>query len=233
MAAMRCGVAHGFRGVEFDVMLTKDGVPIVMHDPMLGRTIAGTGSIADHFSHALTQMDAGAWFGPEFAGELVPTYEQVAAFCRDNQVWMNVEIKPVPGFEEVTGRVVAQTTQRLFADVLARDKDDPARAVLPLFSSFSFEALQAAQRAAPEIPRGCLLDTIPADWRERLRALDAVAIDTNHRHLSPELARSVKDAGVGLFCYTVNDPERAREIFSWGVDAICTDRIDLIGPRFI
>lgn len=232
LAAFRCGAAHGFRAVEFDVMLAKDGVPVVMHDPALGRTVSGAGSVADYTSHALMQMDAGAWFGHEFAGEGVPTYEQVVAFCVDNGIWMNVEIKPVPGFEEATGRVVAQYTKRLFADVLARDVADPARAGLPLFSSFSYEAVQAAQRAAPDIPRALLLDRIPADWRSKLDALGAVAIDTSYRNLTEAQARAIKDAGFGLFCYTVNEPECARELFGWGVDAICTDRIDLIGPRF-
>jgi glycerophosphoryl diester phosphodiesterase len=103
---------------------------------------------------------------------------------------------------------------------------------LPLFSSFSFEALMAAREAAPEIPRGYLLDRIPDDWQEKMRLLDAVAVHTNHRHLSPHQAEAVKKAGYGLFCYTVNDPARASEILGWGVDAFCTDRIDLIGPDF-
>jgi glycerophosphoryl diester phosphodiesterase len=232
LAAFRCGVSHGFRAVEFDVMLAKDGVPVVMHDPKLGRTVSGAGSVADYTSHALTQMDAGAWFDQAFAGERVPTYEQVATFCRDNEIWMNVEIKPVPGFEEATGRVVAQYTKRLFADLLALDADDPSRAMLPLFSSFSFKAIRAAQRAAPGIPRALLLDGVPDDWRERVDTLGAVAIDTNYRKLTEVQARTIRDAGIGLFCYTVNEPERARELFAWGVNAICTDRIDLIGPRF-
>ena len=232
LAAFRCGATHGFRAVEFDVMLARDGVPVVMHDPTLGRTVSGSGSIADYTSHALTQMDAGTWFGPAFAGERVPTYEQVVAFCRDNDIWMDVELKPVPGFEEATGRVVAQLTKRLFADLLALDAKDPARAAVPLFSSFSFDAIEAAQHAAPEIPRSLLLESIPPDWRDRAAALGAVAIDTDYRKLSEAQARAVKDAGIGLFCYTVNDPEIAHRLFAWGADAICTDRLDLIGPRF-
>jgi glycerophosphoryl diester phosphodiesterase len=232
LAAFRCGATHGFRAVEFDVMLAKDGVPIVMHDPTLGRTVSGKGSIADYTSHALTQMDAGAWFSHDFAGELVPTYEQVATFCIENQIWMNVEIKPVPGFEEVTGRVVAQYTKRMFGDLPVLAADHPDRVELPLLSSFSYEALQAAQRAAPEVARACLFDQLPDDWRAKLDALGAVAIDTNHNHLTASQVTAVKDAGFGLFCYTVNDPDRAHEILDWGVDAICTDRIDLIGPRF-
>jgi glycerophosphoryl diester phosphodiesterase len=232
LAAMRCGLAHGFHAVEFDVMLTRDGVPVVLHDPVLGRTVAGSGSVADVTARVLTQRDAGVWFNAKFAGEKVPTYAQVAEFCLANRIWMNVEIKPVPGFEENTGRVVAQATQQLFGSLLALEQGDPARAGLPLFSSFSFEALQAARRSAPEIPRACLLDSVPDDWRAQLTALGAIAMDTNHLHLAPQQARAVKDAGFGLFCYTVNQPERVRELFGWGVDAVCTDRIDLIDAHF-
>ena len=66
--------------------------------------------------------------------------------------------------------------------------------------------------------------------RSRAEALGAVAIHTSQKHLTPALARQVKDAGFGLFCYTVNDPARARELTAWGVDGMCTDRLDLIGP---
>jgi glycerophosphoryl diester phosphodiesterase len=213
-------------------MLASDGVPIVMHDPQLGRTVAGSGSVADYTAAELMRMDAGAWFDPAYAGELVPSFEQVVAFCRAHAIWMNIEIKPVQGFEEITGRVVAQTTERLFADLLAARKNDPARAGLPLFSSFSSVALRAAQRAAPEIPRACLFDRVPLDWCEKLTSLEATAMDVNHQHLSAKQAQAIKRAGFGLFCYTLNDPERAREVLAWGVDAICTDRIDLLGAQF-
>lgn len=229
LAAMRCGLAHGFHAVEFDVMLSGDGVPVLMHDPQFGRTIAGKGKVSEHTAQALCALDAGSWFAPEFAGEPVATLEQVFRFCADNRIWMNVEIKPVPGFEVVTGRVVADMMLRwLEAQELA---GQPALA--PLFSSFSFDALAAAKEVAPGIPRGYLVDVVPSDWRMQLDRLDAIALHTNHKNLSEKCAQAVKDAGFGLFCYTVNEPVRAREILSWGVDAFCTDRIDLIGPDFV
>ncbi|CAL60815.1 glycerophosphodiester phosphodiesterase [Herminiimonas arsenicoxydans] len=227
IAAMRCGLTHGFRAVEFDVMLARDGVPVVMHDPVFGRTVAGEGNVNEYTAQELATFDAGVWFGEEFSGEPIPTFEQVASFCMHHAIWMDIEIKPAPGFEEQTGWVVAQTTRRLFASV-----PDHSPAALPILSSFSFEALQAAKMAAPEIPRGFLVDDIPPDWHERLLALGAMALMTNHKNLTPLLARAVKDAGFGLFCYTVNEPARATEILSWGVDAFCTDRIDVIGPYF-
>lgn len=232
MAALRCGLAHGFRAVEFDVMLSKDSIPVLMHDPGFGRTVRGMGKVSDTTARELARMDAGAWFGPGFAGETVPTYEQAVDFCKENGIWMNVEIKPSPGFETETGRVVAEWTQRLYAQELAAFRPGVNDVSLPLFSSFSFDALQAAKEAAPRIPRGFLVDVIPPDWLDCLQILDAVALHTNQKHLLPERARAVKRAGYGLFCYTVNTPERAREILGWGVDAFCTDRIDLIGPAF-
>jgi glycerophosphoryl diester phosphodiesterase len=224
LAAMRCGFEHGFRAVEFDVMLTADGVPILMHDDTLGRTVPGSGSIADISAAELTRRDAGAWFGAQFAGEPVPLFIDAARFCKGLGIWMNIEIKPAPGFDEATAETAAMVVGEVFAAEIAAGKT----AQLPLFSSFSYAAVQAAQRAQPGVPRAWLVDRIPADWRDRLEQVDAVALHTNHKNLTPALAAEVKQAGYGLFCYTVNERERAAEIRAWGVDAFCTDRIDLI-----
>jgi len=238
IAALRCGLGHGFRAVEFDVMLSADGIPVLMHDPHFGRTLPGQGQVAQTSAADLGKLDAGAWFDARFSGEPVPTYEQAVHFCKSNGIWMNVEIKPAPGHEEETGRVVGELTRRLFekeiaaAEKTGRSTPQGGADGLPLFSSFSFEALARAAEAAPEIPRGFLLDAVSPDWRERLEALGAIALHTNHKKLSHEQAAAVKRAGYGLFCYTVNDPERARELLAWGVDAFCTDRIDLIGHDF-
>lgn len=228
IAALRCGLAYGYKAVEFDVMLSKDGIGVIMHDPEFGRTVAGQGNVARTAASDLVRKDAGAWFGPQFAGETVPLFTEYLDYCRSQGIWMNIEIKPVPGFEADTGRWVARKTRARFSEEL-RAGDVKAA---PLLSSFSMAALAAAREAAPEVPRACLFDSLPDDWREQAGALEAVAIHTNQKHLTPELARAVKAAGYGLFCYTVNTPERAAEILGWGVDSFCTDRIDLIGPGF-
>ena len=227
LAGLRCGLEYGFHAVEFDVMLSKDGVPVLMHDPEFGRTVKGQGSVAAALFSDLQAMDAGGWHSARFAGEAVPSYAEVVNFCRQNHIFMNVEIKPAPGFEEATGRIVAETTLALLADVSVTDEQH-----LPLFSSFSFAALMAAKHAAPAIPRGVLMDTVVSDWKARLQEAGARALHTNHRHLNDAQVTRIKDAGYGVFCYTVNDTERAHEILRWGVDAFCTDRIDLIPADF-
>jgi len=231
VAALECGMRAGFRAIEFDVMLARDGVPVVLHDPFLGRTVAGSGNVHDYDALELAAMDAGGWFGRAYEGEPVPLFVEFAQSCKVHGVWMNIEIKPAPGYEIETGGVVARIAAAMFADELAAGT--PAGlARAPLLSSFSHLALEAAREVAPALPRAFLMSELPPDWERRAREVGACAIHANHRHLTRQQAHEVKAAGFGLFCYTVNEAARARELLAWGVDAFCTDRIDLIGPDF-
>jgi glycerophosphoryl diester phosphodiesterase len=234
LAAIRCGHALGFRAIEIDARLTRDEVPVVIHDRTLERTTSGRGAVAEATAAAVARLDAGAWFGSGFRGEPVPTLAEAVALCRDLGIWMNLEIKRAPGNIARVGEVVAQTVARLYADLLRPGGDRGEHVVpsVPLLSSFGTDALAAARAAAPEVPRGWLVDDVPSDWQRQLEALGCVGLHADHETLTPALARAVKNAGYWLFCYTVNDPARAREIFAWGVDALCTDRIDLIGDSF-
>lgn len=219
LAALRCGYEHGFRAVEFDVMMLADGALVLMHDTELGRTVPGRGPVIEQTYASLSAADAGAWFAPAFAGERVPTFAQAAQFCLHHGLKMNVEIKPLPGMAQATGRCVAGACADLPVDAV-------------LLSSFSVQALQAAQAAAPGVTLGLLVEAVPSDWHQRLDQLGAVALHAQASQLTAAHAGAIKDAGFGLMCYTVNDPEQARTLFAWGVDAICTDRLDLIGPDF-
>ncbi|QJD98905.1 glycerophosphodiester phosphodiesterase [Massilia forsythiae] len=233
LAGVRRGMQAGFRAIEFDVMLARDGIPVVLHDPWLGRTVSGSGNVFDYDAAELAALDAGSWFGRAYRGEPVPLFADFARFCKDHGVWMNIEIKPAPGHDIETGAVAARMTAALFAaEIGAAEVDARQTARVPLLSSFSTVALEAARAAAPGLPRAWLTDKLPLDWEARARALGVVALHVNQRHLRRAQAAAVKAAGFGLFCYTVNDPRRARTLLAWGVDAFCTDRIDVIGADF-
>jgi glycerophosphoryl diester phosphodiesterase len=231
LAGLKAGMAAGFRAVEFDVMLARDGVPVVMHDPWLGRTVPGAGNVYDYDARELAAMDAGAWFSHTHVGEPVPLFVEFAQYCKAHGIWMNIEIKPAAGFEMETGALVARLTQAMFADELAGGQPgQPSQA--PLLSSFSAVALDAARDAAPLLPRAALMERLTPGWQERARAHGVLALHVNHKHLTQEHVIQVKTAGYALFCYTVNTPARARELLGWGVDAFCTDRIDLFTSDF-
>jgi glycerophosphoryl diester phosphodiesterase len=206
-----------------------------MHDDKLRRTAGVAGALTDHRAADLQRFDVGRWHSPRFAGERIPLLAVVLETCRAQGVWINVEIKPAPGRDAATGRVVAGAVAEAFADRLVAGGATPSAAVsdVPLLSSFSIEALEAARVAAPDLPRGWLVHRVPRDWRARLSALGAVALHADQAHLGEAGVRAIKETGAWLFCYTVNDPARARQLFAWGVDAICTDRIDVIGADFV
>ena len=104
LAGVRRGLRAGFRAIEYDVMLARDGVPVVIHDPFLGRTVAGSGHVADYDALELAAMDAGSWFAAAFKGEPVPLFVEFAQYCKAHGVWMNIEIKPAAGADDADRR---------------------------------------------------------------------------------------------------------------------------------
>lgn len=220
LAAFRHGASFGYRMFEFDVKLSGDGVAVLLHDATLDRTTSGTGRLDALALGQIAQLDAGGWHSPAYAGEPVPTLAAIARYLRANNFLANIEIKPVPGAEGRTGAAVALDARTLWAGA-----DVP-----PLLSSFSEEALAAAREAAPELPRALLLDKLPGDWLDRLRALDCVALDANHRELRPEIIDEVHAAGFRVCCYTVNDLDRAQLLWGAGLDGLITDWVDRISP---
>ncbi|WP_233864904.1 glycerophosphodiester phosphodiesterase [Paraburkholderia adhaesiva] len=220
LAAMRTGARLGHKMVEFDAKLSADNIAFLLHDDTVDRTSNGHGAAARLRYDEMSSLDAGGWRDAVFAGEQMPTLAQVAACCREAGLAANVEIKPCPHRDVETGHLVARETARLWSDATP----------LPLLSSFSFEALAAAHDAAPDLPRGLLFERVPRDWREQTADLGCVSLHASHRYLDEGLVARIKAAGLHILAYTVNDLERARCLVRWGVDTICTDRIDLIGP---
>ncbi|CAB3790298.1 Glycerophosphodiester phosphodiesterase, cytoplasmic [Paraburkholderia caffeinitolerans] len=225
LAGLCVGAGFGHTMVEFDAKLSADNIAFLLHDDTVERTSNGRGAAAQLRYAQIAAFDAGSWCDPRFEGEHMPTLAEAAQCCREEGLMANVEIKPCPGREVETGRIVGAEAARLW-----RASGLDQATVQPLLSSFSPEALAAARDAAPDLPRGLLVERVPDDWREQTAALGCVSLHASHRHLDEELVRRIKEAGLFILAYTVNDLKRARLLVSWGVDTICTDRIDLIEP---
>lgn len=202
LAGLREAARQGALWAEVDAKLTADGVPILLHDDTLERTTGGRGRVARLTLAELRGIDAGM-------GETIPTLAEAVSLAAELGLGMNVELKPCRGREAETGRRVAELL---------------AESAIPLtLSSFGEEALVAAREAAPGLPRALLVRRIPADWRQRLERVGAEALHCGRRGLKRRQVREVTAAGIPLRCYTVNDPEEARKLFAWGVEAVFTD----------
>jgi len=222
LAAIRFGASLGFEGVEFDVMLTGDGVPVLIHDETLARTTGRAGRVCDKSYAEIAGLDAGHWRGSKWRGEGIPTFEQAARLCLELGLRVNAEIKPAAGYERRTGEAVARLARRLWQGA----------AQPPLLSSFSPVALAAARHTAPELPRGLLVRRIPPHWRELLRDLECLSLHCGHRALRLRQAEAIHRAGYAVLCWTVNDRRSARRLLRLGVDGLVTDALKRIGPGF-
>lgn len=221
LAAFRMGAARGFRMMEYDVKLTADDVPILLHDDTLERSSSGRGRAADFRYAELARFDFGSWHSPAYAGEPVATLYGIAAYTRAHGIHSNIEIKPTPGMETHTGERIA---------LLARQLWDGAE-LPPLLSSFSETALAAARDAAPELPRALLIaEELPHDWRERVSWLQCTGLNLNHRYTTQDIVQQVLDAKLSVAIWTVNDMLRARELLAWGCHAIITDEVETMAP---
>ncbi|RZL63152.1 MAG: glycerophosphodiester phosphodiesterase [Variovorax sp.] len=220
LAAFRFGASHGYRMFECDAKLSADGVPFLMHDAMLDRTTSGHGVGGELSWSALSQLDAGGWHSRQFAGEPLPTLENMARFCLGNGYLLNIEIKPTPGTERHTGEVVAAEAARQWAHA----------AVPPLLTSFQVASLEGAQATAPQLPRGLLLDTLRDDWLATARRLGCVVVVCNHALWDAGTVAAAKSAGLRTLSYTVNDDWAAQRLIALGTDGIITDRVDLFAP---
>ena len=220
LAAFRFGARHGYRMFECDVKLSQDGVPFLMHDAALERTTNGTGTGGDLPWQTLAQLDAGSWHSRQHAGEPLPCLQNIAHFCRANNYYLNIEIKPTPGSEAETGAMVAQQAARLWAGAV----------VPPLLSSFAIEALEAAQATMPQFPRALLLDQARTDWLAIATRLDCVAVVCNYRLWDSTTVAAAQANGLRCLSYTVNDASVAQRLNELGTDGIITDRVDLFVP---
>jgi glycerophosphoryl diester phosphodiesterase len=217
LAGLRIATTLGIRAVEFDVMLSADGSPWLIHDELLERTTNGGGKVCDTPDSILRTLDAGCYRHPAFSGEPLPTFEAAAALCRELGLMTNVEIKPAEGFEALTGEVVASRILEWWQG-----------GSLPLVSSFSEAALAAARRVAPQLPLGCLWDRPPVDWRERLNALGAYSLHCAAEALDDSVLADAQANGTPVLCYTVNERWLAESLFRRGVTSVFSDRLDVL-----
>lgn len=213
LAGFRAAAEAGAAAVEFDVRLSVDGVPVVIHDATLERTTNGRGAVGMSTAAELGAFDAGAWFAPRFAGEPVPTLEAAIAELAGLGLDANIELKSAGDGARPLAEAVAALIARAW----------PADRPPPLLSSFDAACVAACRDLAPEIPRALLVDRPGPATLAAADALRCFSIHADHRRLDEKLTRMVKTAGWRCAVYTVDDPARARRLLDWGIDSIITN----------
>jgi glycerophosphoryl diester phosphodiesterase len=218
LAAFRAGLAAGAVGVELDVQRTADGHLVVFHDDDLQRIARVSGRITTSTLAQLRELDAGRHFGMQFAGEPIPTLEQVIA-ALPAPTFINLEAKRhtlrSDGLEEDIADAIAR--HNLFE-----------RCVVSSFNPF---ILWRLGRMDGRIPLGLLYSPdmrlgLGRGWPRRFLSLQA--LHPRHDLVTADMVSQARRLGLQVNTWTVNEPQEMRRLIDLGVDAIITDRPDLL-----
>jgi glycerophosphoryl diester phosphodiesterase len=192
--------------IELDVHLSADGEVVVMHDATVDRTTDGQGAIAELTLAELKKLDAGSWFGPEFAGETVPTLAEVVGLV-GSRIRLNVEVK---------SSADPQSSRKVVA--VLRDGGVLERS---LISSFGLEALLETRRHWHDPVLGLI--TGKAADLEIAIAQELQWFNVHFGQVDVALARQAHAAGLKLTIWTMDDPQQWNHFAAQGVDSICTN----------
>lgn len=204
LPSFRAGAEAGADAIELDVHLTADGHVVVMHDGELGRTVSGTGKVAEMTLAEVKSRDAGAWKAPAFAGTRVPTLAEVLAAI---PIVVMVEIKPEG--EEIVRRTVE----------VIRAAGAERRVVI---ASFHDANLARAARMLPEAERLAL------GTPEMSRVDDAHILAPHFSEATKTIAAEVHRRDRALWCWTVDDPADIARTIALGADGIISNWPDRV-----
>lgn len=219
LAAFRRALEIGVDMIEFDVHLSRDGVPVVIHDDDVRRTAGGgPGLVKDMTLAELRRLDAGAWKDPRFAGERIPTLEETLALCR-GRCEVNVELKthpePYPGIERAAHDLLGRLGMRADATV----------------SSFNWDTLDRYRALDPEMRLGLLADKPRESIRRRAEAARAWSLNLPPMLATGELYAWAREKGLKILVWTVDDPEFIDFLIDYGVDGVISNRPERVGER--
>ena len=195
IAAFQAAIDAGADGIEFDVRLTGDGVPVVIHDETLHRTAAVRGRVANMSFDQLSQFD-------------VPSVAELFDLFKSNQLILYLELK------ETQIQLIEQCC-RLVEDYNLKDRT--------VFSCFEHSALQIIKNIDSTLKTAALFHSSDAFILERTRAIGADGIALHHRLAKPRVVEDANRAGLKVAVWTVDDPVWVKHARAMNIHALITN----------
>lgn len=221
MPAFNAVVENGLKWIETDLSITKDEDIFIIHDDKLDRTTDKTGSIETVDTEIVQEADAGSWYDAKFKGEKIPTLDQLIEFLNNNKINANIELKGVVGDD---ANYLADKLVLKFSKALK--KIDPE--IDLIISSFSPIMLEKMNKLNPELKYAVLFEhqAIQDDWNLIMQACNAKIIHPDDTDLTEDKIKMMKKYNYQINVWTVDNAERAKQLFDWGVDGIFTNKAD-------
>lgn len=221
MLAFAKALELGATGIETDVQMTRDGELVLNHDETLQRTAGTPEWVKDLTLTEIKQREAGSWFREEFAGERIPTLEELLDLVRNTDTIVNLELK--------TGVVLYPGIEQKVLDTVRRF----GLSERIIISSFNHYSLVECKKLAPDIRTGILyMEGLYEPW-DYAKRVGADALHAYQYALTPELVAEAKANGVVYHPFTVNDTKLMQALIAAGVAGIITDYPDRLAELLV
>ncbi|GGJ94455.1 glycerophosphoryl diester phosphodiesterase [Lentibacillus kapialis] len=211
MAAFTLAYQHGADGIETDVHLTRDHIPVLIHDEHVKRTTSSTGYIKDFTYRQLQKLDAGSWFSSEFAGLRIIPLDEFLEWIYDKPLYLNIELK--------NNKIDYNDLESIVYDRILH-YDLLHRTILSTFNPRSLNKLNYLNR---DINTALLTTKRGKNLVSAAQELGANAVHIKYRLLNQFLVDKCHHEAMGVRVYTVNRPRQMLRCFAVGCDAIFTD----------
>ncbi|ARI79174.1 glycerophosphodiester phosphodiesterase [Halobacillus mangrovi] len=211
MNAFELAAAAGADGIETDVQLTKDQIPVLIHDENLRRTTNGTGFVQDYTYSELRLLDAGSWFNPKFSDSSIVSLDEFLLWFRDQPMFLNAELKTnVIEYKDIEAIVYESLKSRGVLD----------RTVI---SSFNSNSITRLKEINPSIKTAFLTSTKIRNLPVYAKSIGADALHVKHRLLDKKLVKKCRKERLDLRIYTVNRLSMMKKCFKLEIDGLITD----------
>lgn len=223
LAAIRQAVELGVDMIEIDVILSKDGEIIVIHDDKIDRTTNGEGVVKEMTLDQIRQYDAGSWFDESFAGEKVPTLDEVFDAIGGESILL-IEIKD--GDEEYPG-----LEKKVVESIHRHDANEWV-----VVQSFNEQSVLRVKQMDPTLMTFYLMGKNFGEFYNRLPAdkpatLPYQGVAVHYSGIDAEKAKKLHETGYQLYVWTVNEDTDMDMMIEAGVDGIITDRPDALSEK--
>ena len=211
-AAFRRAVALGANFIETDLQLSRDARFVAIHDQSVERTTNGKGRVHDLTLADLRRLDAGSWFGSEFAAEQIPTLEEILDFSKKYDVVFYLELKPGGSWGG----------EHALVGALRESGEIPRTVVI----SFDAPILQKLRQIEPTLMTGLLYDGQLDSPVDKALEVGARQLAVRGDLVTPALLADARKHDLQVVCWTVNHPAHMRMLVEAGVDGIMSDYPD-------
>lgn len=212
MLAFKKAYKAGADEIELDVQLSKDNVPVIIHDEFIDRVADGTGFVRDYTFQELQKFNINKKFGDKHGFNTIPSFEEYLYWAKTKPITTNVELK--------SGNYYYNELEEKVVEML-RAYEMEKRV---MFSSFNHVSLIRCKELIPEIPCGVL--TLKEGLGNAGYFASKYHLEYYHpdfRGLTDEVVQNCKDYGIKLNVWTVNDAEGLQKLYDWGCDGVITN----------